>query len=295
MISMAKNLDDLDVPKHPALPEEGRPHVHHYYWGDPRTRFAGWQVVGAGFAGAAYRAAHPIPPRRMRQWLLLTCHAGDGWFSDAAGVRHPWPAGHAVLLAPNQLHAYGRSSADWREWWLLFDGPAAIAAHAAGDLAADARPLPAPPAYAVIAPQVVAAGDAGDGARLVGLLVETLQRRRPLVSAVPDLALSALRGELAAHPERDWNLDVLATRHGMAYDAMRRRFRRVYGLPPQAFLRRERINRSCRLLLEGRSVADAATDAGFHDPFFFSRSFRKIIGVSPRTFIRQSGAGRTGD
>lgn len=291
MAAMAWNLDDL------ALPTAGREHVHHWFWGDPRTRFAGWQVQGAGFADARNRAAHPIPRRRMQQWLLLGCHAGGGWFSDVRGQRHPWPAGQAVLLAPGQLHAYGEGDRAWQEWWLLFDGPAAIAAQAAGELAADARPLPAPPAYAALAPAVVAAGDrlaAGDaagGARLLALLAEALALRRPAAGPVASPALAAVRAELVADPGRAWNLQLLARRHGLGYDAMRRGFRQAYALAPLAFLRRERVNASCRLLLEGASVAAAAQAAGFADPFFFSRTFRRLIGLSPRAFVRQAGRG----
>lgn len=282
---MAWNPDDL------RLPTDGRENVHHWFWGDPRTRFAGWQVQGAGFADARNRAANPIPRRRMRQWLLLGCHAGNGWFGDARGLRHPWPAGQVVLLAPGQPHAYGEADRAWLEWWLLFDGPAA------GELAADARPLPAPPAYAAIAPAVVAAGDrltggdAAAGARLVALLVEALALRRPTAGPVAAPALAALRAELVEDPGRAWNLQLLACRHGLGYDAMRRGFRQAYGLAPLAFLRRERINASCRLLLEGASVADAAQATGFADPFFFSRTFRRLIGLSPRAFVRQAGRG----
>ena len=286
-------MDDL------LIPTGSRAHVHHWFYGEPSTRFAGWQVVGAGFAGGAYRAAHPISPRQMQQWLLLGCHAGSGWFSDSTGMSDTWSAGQVVLLAPGQRHAYGVTTgvaaATWLEWWLLFDGPSAQAAQAAGDMTADTRPRPGSPAYAAIAPAVVdaadhiALGDPSAGARLVGCLIEALHLHRPHTPVVVDREIEAVRVELLTYPERSWNLRRLAARHHLGYDTMRRRFRNAYGVPPLAFLRRERIHRSCQLLLEGATVTEAGQAVGFTDPYFYSRSFTRLMGLSPRSFAKQSG------
>jgi len=54
------------------------------------------------------------------------------------------------------------------------------------------------------------------------------------------------------------------------------------------WFQRERIRAARRLLLDGRSVADAGDELGFANPFHFSRVFRRFEGVSPRLFQRLS-------
>jgi AraC family L-rhamnose operon transcriptional activator RhaR/AraC family L-rhamnose operon regulatory protein RhaS len=49
-----------------------------------------------------------------------------------------------------------------------------------------------------------------------------------------------------------------------------------------------RIERSCRLLrTTDLPVTRIALDAGFSDPNYFSRQFRKVMGISPSEYRRR--------
>ena len=62
-------------------------------------------------------------------------------------------------------------------------------------------------------------------------------------------------------------------------------FKKHYGVSPQEYLLRVRMERA-RLLLRGEtiSVADIARTVGYEDPLLFSRLFHKSVGVSPSEY-----------
>ncbi len=54
---------------------------------------------------------------------------------------------------------------------------------------------------------------------------------------------------------------------------------------PGEFIQRERIARAVKLLSNGRmNIAEVADAAGFSDPRYFSRVFKKIMGASPKAY-----------
>ena len=58
-------------------------------------------------------------------------------------------------------------------------------------------------------------------------------------------------------------------------------FRRATGFTPFEYLRRFRMQRARELLLAGATVAEAAAGAGFADPSYFGRVFRRAEGRPP--------------
>ncbi len=63
-----------------------------------------------------------------------------------------------------------------------------------------------------------------------------------------------------------------------------RAFSQAYGLPPHRYLTGRRVDRARHLLLEGRTPAEAAVEAGFHDQSHLTRHFRRVLGTTPGTF-----------
>ena len=83
-------------------------------------------------------------------------------------------------------------------------------------------------------------------------------------------------------PPRDLDIPTLARRAGLGETAFRTAFHRLTGTTPRAWLEQRRIEHAARLLRDGGcSVAIAAAQAGYADPFHFTRVFRRVLGKAP--------------
>lgn len=80
------------------------------------------------------------------------------------------------------------------------------------------------------------------------------------------------------------NADMARTA-GMSARAFERSFQREYGLPPQQYLKRLRIQTACRLLVDTReSIAAIAQRCGFADQSHLTREFRRVTGLTPGSY-----------
>ena len=70
-------------------------------------------------------------------------------------------------------------------------------------------------------------------------------------------------------------------------------FKKTFGMSPMQWVRRERINRACRLLADSRrNIAEVAEATGFANPYHFSRVFTSITGQTPGAFRHAISAER---
>lgn len=67
-----------------------------------------------------------------------------------------------------------------------------------------------------------------------------------------------------------------------------RTFRRSIGLSPYAYLTQIRVEAAKKLLNEGASIADVASDIGFTDQSHLTRHFKRITGVTPGQYLPQA-------
>lgn len=78
--------------------------------------------------------------------------------------------------------------------------------------------------------------------------------------------------------------DALSEIH-LNEDYLRRKFKRVMGVAPHAYLESLRIENAKRLLAQadtqGLTVSDVAYLSGFYDNLYFSRVFHRLEGMSP--------------
>ncbi|PRA11943.1 AraC family transcriptional regulator [Arthrobacter sp. MYb211] len=64
-----------------------------------------------------------------------------------------------------------------------------------------------------------------------------------------------------------------------------RTFSQAYGIAPHRYVTGRRVDLARRLLRAGKSSAEAAITAGFHDQPHMIRHFRNVLGATPGTFI----------
>jgi AraC-like DNA-binding protein len=103
------------------------------------------------------------------------------------------------------------------------------------------------------------------------------RRRRPALRLNPWEKLLARLEE----QERMPRVSELAREFGLSTEAFIRSFRRYTGNTPKQYLLQRRLWKGRRLLQGGASAKHAARAAGFADPLYFSRCYRRLFGHPP--------------
>lgn len=98
----------------------------------------------------------------------------------------------------------------------------------------------------------------------------------------PAPLLERVRGRL----KESESLDSVARDAGYTRDALSRKFKREHGLGLRALRDQLRLEAAQQALRGGDDVSAAAAKAGFDDPNYFSRWFKKQAGVSPSAWRR---------
>lgn len=98
-------------------------------------------------------------------------------------------------------------------------------------------------------------------------------------------AIARVRDYVAAHLNHPITLDDLAEQAGYSRYHFARGFRAATGMPPYAYIVRERIALACQLLGErDLPVAAVAAATGFASHAQFSSRFRQMTGLAPSAF-----------
>lgn len=98
---------------------------------------------------------------------------------------------------------------------------------------------------------------------------------------------------LRAHFREPVSIASLARIAGMSVRNFNRRFHDVFGVSPQTFLIKTRIQAACEALRNSAMpIGEIALDLGFYDQSSFTGHFRRHLGVTPRRYRREGGAGR---
>jgi transcriptional regulator GlxA family with amidase domain len=91
-------------------------------------------------------------------------------------------------------------------------------------------------------------------------------------------------------------VEQLAERVHLSSRQLHRRFHEAFGVGPQAFILKLRIQAACEMLqVENSLIGEVANALGFCDQSAFTQAFHKHIGLTPRQFQmefrlrRQSG------
>ena len=90
---------------------------------------------------------------------------------------------------------------------------------------------------------------------------------------------------LSNNSEPDCNIDLLAQRLCMTKSTLYNKLKRQTGLSPVEYVRSVRLHTSVRMMSDSEmSIKEIAYAAGFNDPKYFSRCFKRHFGVSPKEY-----------
>ena len=256
-------------------------------------------VTDAGYFPEA--ANHFVSrPRGAATALAVLCLRGRGWVRVGKSSR-AIRAGDFVWLRANTAHAYGSGAKDpWTIVWAHASGSELAGWEAMLGVAGDASPavtaLPDDRLEELGFDRVYAALERGFAARH---LVAAAAALRQTLSTVAQLAadshktrsaeervalsIEGLRGDWL-RPHRLGELATAARVSVAHYSAL---FRRRTGFSPIDFLIRQRVRHACRLLdTTTAPIKEVSERAGYTDPYYFTRCFRRVMGASPRAYRR---------
>jgi AraC-like DNA-binding protein len=102
------------------------------------------------------------------------------------------------------------------------------------------------------------------------------------------------RERLDANPPRLPTNAELAAAAGMSVSTLDRTMRKVFSVPPRAYLLKLRMDRAMALLTEtDLPIAEVACRAGFYDQPTFTRQLARLVGETPAGFRRRSKSAAT--
>jgi AraC-like DNA-binding protein len=107
-------------------------------------------------------------------------------------------------------------------------------------------------------------------------------------SAVETFQNTLLRNLANCH----FDLDAEIAKTGYCGSYFRKLFKEYTSQAPLEYLTRLRVEHAKRQLQQYhgiRTIKEIALGSGFHDPYYFSRAFKKHEGVSPQAYIENIG------
>jgi AraC-like DNA-binding protein len=111
------------------------------------------------------------------------------------------------------------------------------------------------------------------------------------LAALGDTQIGTSLARMHAHPDRPWTTESLAAEVAMSRAAFARRFTRLVGEAPLAYLTRWRLNLAARRLRDAdEAIAVVAGQVGYSSEYSFSRAFTRHHGQPPGRYRRQSRA-----
>ena len=225
-----------------------------------------------------YSGGSSLHPHKHASHQLLFAASGA---MTVTGDRTTWmiPPGRAVLIPAGVLHSI-------RMW---------------GDVAMRSLYFPAT-AFAIDACRVIsvspllrelilrvaelAALDSRDesDARLMGVLTDELAiaHVEPLLLPLPsDARALAAASDVLANPGAEATTDDVARRSGLSTRTLERLFRSETGMTFGLWRQKARLLESVRVLAEGKSVTDAALEAGYSSVSAYIAAFKQTFGCTP--------------
>lgn len=106
--------------------------------------------------------------------------------------------------------------------------------------------------------------------------------------AAADEAIAKAANAFRRDPGERWKMEEVARSVGLSQRQFDRKFKDCFGVTPQNYLIKTRIQAACDALREhGSQIADVAIELGFYDQSAFTAQFRRHMGITPLKYQRQ--------
>ena len=226
--------------------------------------------------------------------------SGQGTY-ETEGRTFVLQSGEAFLARPDVPIFYRADEVNpWEYYWVGFSGPAAPLLLAQTPFTA-ARPVLRPAAgdhlrQGLLDIYKARGSDYPAAVRMAGYLQAALGLLMAEGPCRGEEALSRYARQGADFLQRNYSRNVgveeTARTCGVSRSCLYRAFQAEFRCSPSDYLTRFRIQRACQLLCHSTlSVSAVAVSAGFADPFYFSRAFRREVGCSPSAYRTQKTGG----
>jgi AraC-like DNA-binding protein len=127
----------------------------------------------------------------------------------------------------------------------------------------------------------------GKNGQIIGLMGATRVLKR--YDDLPD-AYQPFRRTIEyiqANISQSISIERLSRESNLSVSQFRKRFTKLFGIPPNEFILRTRLQRAARLLANGDDALIKITlECGFCDQSYFTKRFRDFFGVTPRSYRR---------
>ncbi|MGC4071039.1 MAG: helix-turn-helix domain-containing protein [Nibricoccus sp.] len=238
-------------------------------------------------------------PRGIATSLVILCTAGRGWV-EIAGQKYTAQPGSLLWIPARQPHAYGADSeTPWTIEWTHFTGEESDAWREFLQLPPNGGLFTLSPSTFVnlrfsqiweylergySLPNLVAASNALRTTFIALSQPATASSRHERTA---DERVASSIPWMQSHLAQSIRLEELAQLAGVSVPHYCTLFKRQTGFAPIDWLIRLRIQRACQLLdTTNEAIATIGARAGFPNPFYFTRCFRRIMGHPPRDYRR---------
>jgi AraC family transcriptional regulator, arabinose operon regulatory protein len=234
-------------------------------------------------------------PRGAPETIVIVCSAGTGW-ARVGQTLHRVSGSMALVIPAGEPHAYGAGrDLPWTIWWCHLAGTDVAELVSFMEVCA-ARPIvPVSAIERAVAlldeilsnlerdqspPRLVAAS----GAAWKLLTQISVDRVMP----APGDPLQRAMTYLGERLDGSVRVPELARLVGISPSHLSAMFRKATGSGVLAHHIALKMARARQLLDQSEaSISEIARDVGYHDPFYFSRHFRRHHGVSPSAYRRR--------
>lgn len=225
------------------------------------------------------------------QYILLYCTAGSGTVTIHSKTFKLIP-NHFIILPKNVPHQYNSSQDDpWTIYWVHFMG------EYADILYEKYLTLKSKPSFLIYDEYRIAKFE-----RIFNLLEDSFEARNvevaniTLMEFISDFIYAqeinpATPGSdkisdsisfMKQNINHQFSVQELAQQQNLSVTHYSRMFRSKTGSSPNHYFNELKIQKSCQYLyFTDRSIKEICVELGFHDPYYFSRLFKKLMGVSP--------------